>query len=210
METVLKRDPNLVLDSGEGSADFSDIMRGARIPVFRVFTLFTTLDEVERTILLTGYLTGHDAEARSAHDEFQAAITRAVARKPAGAPAPRILGYGGRYSYGDLTLFNDIVQTIGGVNVGAENGLHGYDAISTEQIVRWNPEWIVAGASRGDSAMVLRRLLDDPAIGTTTAAEKGQILVLDNNVFLPMSPFTTLLIEALSRALYRDTAKAGT
>ncbi len=205
VEIVLKREPHLVLDTGEGSIDFSDIMRGSRVPVFRVFSLFTTLEEVERTILLTGYLTGHDEEAQRSHDELHAAIVRAAARKPAGASAPRILGYGGRYSYGDLTLFNDIVKSIGGINIGSENGLHGYDAVSSEQIVRWNPEWIVAGASRGDTSVVLRRLMADPAIGTTTAAKKGQILVLENNVFLPMSPYTALMIEALSRALYPDT-----
>jgi cobalamin transport system substrate-binding protein len=208
-EILIRLDPDLVLDGGEGSADFSDILRNAGLPVFRVFTMFTTLDQVGRTILLTGYLTGHDTDANREYQKFQAAIERAAARRPKGTPPARILGYGGRYSYGDGTLFDDIVRTVGGVNVGAEHGLHGYDAISTEQILRWNPEWIVSGAPKGKSAETLKRLLDDPAVQLTTAARKGQILVLENHVFLPMSPFTALLLDALSESIYPASPKGG-
>ena len=208
-EVVIRLDPDLVLDGGEGSADFSDILRNAGLPVFRVFTTFTTLDQVGKTILLAGYLTGHDADANREYREFRAAIERAAARKPTGAPPLRILGFGGRYSYGDRTLFHDIVRAIGAVNVGAEHGLHGYDAISSEQILRWDPEWIVTGSARGKSAETLQRLLDDPAVQLTTAARKGQILVLENHVFLPMSPFTVLLLDALSESIYPAPSKAG-
>ena len=208
-EVLIRLDPDLVMAGGEGSADFSDILRNAGMPVFRVFTMFTTLDQVGRTILLTGYLTGHDVEANRAYRAFQEAIERAGARKPKDAPPARVLGFGGRYSYGDNTLFHDIVRAVGAVNVGAEHGLHGYDEISTEQVLRWNPEWIVSGSAKGKSAETLQRFLDDPAIRLTTAARKGQILVFENHVFLPMSPFTVLLLDALSESIYPAIPKAG-
>ncbi len=69
-EVLVRLDPDLVIDGGEGSADFSDIIRNAGLPVFRVFTMFTTLDQVGRTILLTGYLTGHDVEAQTRLSRF--------------------------------------------------------------------------------------------------------------------------------------------
>lgn len=201
-EVVLKLEPDLVLVASQSNPDFTDILESAGIPVFRMFTMFTTLEEVRQAILLTGYLTGHDAEAQRVYEEFQRTVERARARKPVGMSAPRILGYGSGYSYGDHTLFHDIVRAIGGINVGAENGFHEYDSISTEQILRWDPEWIVSGANRGQSAEVLNRLLEDPAIGLTTAARRGQIVVLENNVFLPMSPFTALRVDALSEPIY--------
>ena len=201
-EAVLKLDPDLVLVSSYGRADFTDLLRKSGTPVFRMFTEFASLEEVDRTILLTGYLTGEDAAASRVHEDFQGAIRRAKSRRPATVVAPRILGYSAGNSYGDQTLFNDIVGMLGGINVGAENGLHGYSSVSTEQIVHWNPEWIISGAPRGQSETTLRRLLNDPAIALTAAAHNGQVLVLENNVFLPMSPFTTLLLDALSEALY--------
>jgi len=36
----------------------------------------------------------------------------------------------------------------------------------------------------------------------TDAARLGHIVILDNRVFLPLSPFTSRLVETLSRALY--------
>jgi iron complex transport system substrate-binding protein len=208
-EAAIRLAPDLVLDGGEGSADFSEILRDAGVPVFRVFTLFTTLEQVGKTILLTGYLTGHDVEARQVYRNFEDAIQRAAARKPAGVAPPRVLGFGGRYSYGDQTLFHDIVQAMGAVNVGAQHGLHGYDEISTEQILRWDPEWIVTGAAKGKSAEILQGLLNDPAVRLTTAARRGQILVFENHVFLPMSPFTVLLLDAMSAAIYPAAPGSG-
>jgi iron complex transport system substrate-binding protein len=201
-EAVLKADPDLVLGTSEQSSDFTDLLRGAGVPVFRMFVLFTKLDEVAQNLRLTGRLLGRDAEAESALQEFNAAVQRARTRRPPGTVAPRILGYAGQYSYGANTLFNDIVVTLGGVNVGAENGLLQYDTISSEQVLRWNPDWIVTGAGPGEAANVLRKALDDPAIRATAAAQRGQILVLENHVFLPISPFSTLILEALGDALY--------
>jgi iron complex transport system substrate-binding protein len=201
-EMILKLDPDLLLISSSGRADFTDLLRNAGTPSFRMFTDFTSLDEIDRTILLTGYLTGNDGAASVAHERFHEAILRAQTKKPPDIPSPRILGYTVGYGYGDGTVFNDVVRVLGGVNVGAENGLHGYSLISPEQVVAWDPEWIISGAARGTTHDALSRLLDDPAIAQTTAARKGQIVVFDNNVFLPLSPFTTLLIDALGDALY--------
>lgn len=202
-EVVLKLGPDLAINTSRTEGDLTNILQIAGVPVFRMFTLFTTLDEVKQTILLTGYLSGEDVRARKEYERFESAIQRARNRKPTGVSAPRILGYHlGRSSYGDQTLFHDIVRTVGGINIGAEHGLRGYDAVSTEQIIRWDPEWIVTGSALGRSAEMLNLMLQDPAISLTTAARKGQILVFDSNVFIPMSPFTSLMLEALGESLY--------
>src|SRR6202041_2554377 len=122
--------------------------------------------------------------------------------RPPGSMKPRILGLGGRYGYGRKTLFQDIVTKLGGINVGAENGLVGYDSVNFEQIVRWDPEWIIAGAKTGDTKQVLATLMSDPAISLTQAARNGHILVIDNRVFLPMSPYTSVLVQAMAEQIY--------
>ncbi len=123
--------------------------------------------------------------------------------------SPRILGFGGTYSYGRETLFQDIVTTLGGVNVAAEAGLKGYDSMNAEQVLRWNPEWIVAGADPGKSEEVLRRFLNDPAISLTDAIRNRHILILENHIFLPLSPYTTLLVNAMADALYGPSSSGG-
>jgi iron complex transport system substrate-binding protein len=202
-EVILKLNPDLLLVSSSARADFTQLLRVTGTPVFRTYTDFTKLDEVRRTITLIGYLTGRDEKAAQAGEEFDLAVERARNRRPPDRPRPRILGYSAGYSYGDQTLFDDIVKTLGGVNVGAENGLHSYAPLNSEQILRWDPEWIISSAARGQSQAVLRLLMMDPAIAPTEAGRKGQIVVLDNNVFLPMSPYTTLILDALGDALYK-------
>jgi iron complex transport system substrate-binding protein len=201
-ERVLRLDPDLLLVSNTSRADFCALVRSTQVPIYRVFTTFTTLAQVAETVRLTGYLTGEDEAAAKEVNRFWGAIESARSRRKAGARTPRILGFSGHSSYGTETLFDDVVHTLGGINVGAEGGLRGYDTINNEQIVRWNPEWIVAGANRGKTREVLAALMADPAIAVTQAARDGHILVFEFNVFLPTSPFTTLLVTAMAEAIY--------
>jgi iron complex transport system substrate-binding protein len=200
-ERVLRLDPDLLLVSNSSRADFCALVRAADLPIYRVLTTFTSLAQVAETIRLTGYLTGEDTAATAEIQRFWSEIERAKAKRKPGA-APRILGLGNRYAYGAETIFDDIVRTLGGVNVAARGGLKGYDAVNGEQIVRWNAEWIVAGADRGKTRAVAASLMADPAIAETPAARNGHVLVFDFNVFLPASPFTTLLVNAMAKEMY--------
>ena len=201
-ERVLHLDPDLLMVSNSSRADFCAVVRAANIPIYRTFTMFTTLQQVAETIRLTGYLTGEDGAAAAQIDQFWGEIHRAQAKRPPGAPHPRILGYGDNFSYGTATLFDDIVRTLGGINVGAEGGLKGYDEVNSEQIIRWNPEWIVAGAPKGQTKQTLARLLADPGIALTQAARSGHVLVFEEHLYLVYSPFTRLFVTALAEALY--------
>ena len=202
LERVLRLNPDLLIVSNSSGADYCAIVRSAGMPIYRAFTMFTTLEELAETIRLTGYLTGEDLTADAEVKRFWAAIEGARARRPQNAPRPRILGISGHYGWGSRTVFDEIVRTLGAINVAAEGGLTGSHAVNSEQIVRWNPEWIVSGADPGREQEVRARLLTDPAIALTQAARDGHILVLENRVLLPLSPFTTRLVAALAEALY--------
>jgi iron complex transport system substrate-binding protein len=205
-ERVLRTEPDLVMTPAEARFDVPGLLRAAGLRVYRTQTMFATLDEVEDQIRLIGYLTGEDARADAEATRFRNVVRLAAARKPDGARRPRVMGFGGVYSYGSETLFNDILSALGAENVAATHGFVGYDRVTDEHIVRWNPEWIVAGADRGRVARTRARLMAHPAIAATTAARRGQVIVLENHVFLPLSPFATQLVEALADALYGGTS----
>lgn len=203
-ERVLRLEPDLVFTPASARADVPGLLRAAQLPVYRMDTAFETLASIEAHIRLVGYLTGEDARADSEACRFRAVVDRATHRKPAGARSPRVMGFGGIYSYGSKTLFNDILRVLGAENVAARHGFVGYDRVTDEHIVRWNPEWIVAGADRGRVKHVRARLLANPAVAVTTAGRRRQVVVIENHVFLPLSPFTVQLIEALGDALYGE------
>jgi iron complex transport system substrate-binding protein len=206
VERILRSDPDLVFAPAEARFDVPGLLRAAGVPVYRMPTMFPTLASIEEHIRLVGYLSGEDARAEAEARRFQAVIERAARRKPAGALAPRVMGFGGVYSYGSETLFHDILRVLGAENVAATHGLVGYDRVTDERIVRWDPEWIVAGADRGLVPQVRQRLLAHPAIGATTATRRGQVVVFEHHVFLPLSPLTARFVEALAEALYGGTS----
>ena len=201
-EQVLRAYPDLMLTPADARSEVPGLLRAAGIPVYRIETMFPTLASLEEHIRLVGYLTGEDARAAEELHRFHEVVARAAMMKPAGAPAPRVMGFGGIYSYGSNTLFHDILRVLGAENVAATHGFVGYDRVTDEHIVQWDPDWVVAGADRGRVEQVRAQLMAHPAIGATTAAARGQIIVLENHVFLPLSPFTSQLVEALAMALY--------
>ena len=203
-ERILRANPDLVLTPAEMRLDVPGLLRAAGVPVYRAQTMFPTLESVEQQIRVIGYLAGEDARAEQVAQRFHEVVRLASTRKPPGTPAPRVMGFGGTYSYGSQTLFHDILRVLGAENIAAAHGFTGYDRVTDEHIVRWNPEWIVAGADRGQVEQVRARLFAHPAIGATTAAQRKQIVVLENHVFLPLSPFTAELVEALADALYGE------
>lgn len=201
-ERVLMAAPDLIFVSSSARADYTAVVRSTGTPIFRMFTMFRTLGELEQGIELIGHLTGNEAAAARERAMLREAVERARSRRPPGAAPPRVLGIGGRYSYGTETLFHDIVCTLGAVNVAAEGGLRGYDPVTSEQILLWGPDWIISGADPGRLKERKAQILADPGLAATPAAQSGRIVVLENRVFLSMSPFVRLFMDRLGEALY--------
>ena len=201
-ERVLRADPDLVFSPETARADLPGVLREAGLPVYRIFTTYESLSQIEDHIRLVGYLTGEDVRASAELERFRTALARAAARRPPGIAPPRVLGMGGSYTYGSRTLFSDIIRVLGAENLGATHGLTFYERVNDERIVRWDPDWIVTGGSGMNADEVRAQLLARPAVAATSAGKNGRIIVLDSRVFLPLSPFTTRLVEALAEALY--------
>ncbi len=202
-ERVLRVNPDLIIVSSSSRSDFTSLMRTSGIPVFRMFIDFSTLHQIEEYIRQVGYLTGEDERSDAVAAQFHADVERAKALHPPGARRPRVVALGGKYTYGSGTLFDDTVQAVGGVNPAAEAGLKGYVMVNSEQLARWNPEWIVAGANQGQINETRRKILADPGVALTDAGRNRHVLVLENRVFLPMSPYSTGRVTALAEALWK-------
>jgi iron complex transport system substrate-binding protein len=207
-ERVIALDPDLMIVSSNGRADYTSLARSSGVPVFRMQTMPRTLDEIEQAVRLIGYITGNDDAAGSEAARFHDAVQKARSLRPTEAPAPRILGLAGNYAYGKNTLFDNIVAALGGINVAAENGVDDYEAIDFEQIVRWDPEWIVVGAEAEKTQNVLAELRGDSAISVTQAARNNHIVVLDDRIFLAKSTYSALLVQAMAEALYSPAGRS--
>ena len=202
-ERMVRVNPDLIIVSSSSRVDFTSLVRSTGIPVYRMFIDFTRLDQVEEYVRLIGYLTGEDQQADVVARQFHLDVERAARMRPAGARRPRVLGMGGQFTYGSSTLFDDAVRIVGAVNPAAEAGVKGYEKVNSEQLARWNPEWIVAGANEGALEQTRLRILADAGVALTDAGRNGHVVVLDNRVFMSMSPYASARVRALAEALWK-------
>ncbi len=205
VEAVLLRNPDLMLTAHSARADQVELARSAGIPVLRLNTIFETFSQIEDQLTAVGRITGEDAKALAVVEEMQRRAAAAKALRPVDAKPPRVLAltvYSS--SYGKGSLFEYVVQELGAVNVGTEQGLGPYGQISAEQVASWNPDWIVAGAEDATIEEVRERMLKDPGVSVTEAGRKGQVLVVRNREFLTMSQEAVELMESMARAFYAE------
>lgn len=201
-EDILALKPDLVFVASYSRAEMSTLLRAAHAPVYR-FSNFDRIEDVAGNVRQLGYLIGEDDAAARVVDDMNARLARARALAAASGRRPRIMTYDGSgYTAGSNTLFDDVIRYAGGVNVSAEHGAKGFGRVSGEQILEWQPDYLICGAKPGEADIVRRRLMDNPAIASSTAVKSGRLILMDTRVFMTMSHHVVTAVEALVDALY--------
>lgn len=205
IETILRLKPDLVVAGVRSKSDLVHALQSAGIRVFRLPTLATRLEQVAENITLVGYLTGRDEPARRERQRFESELADIDAQcRKAGHRGARVFGVSMiGYTHGDQTLFQDIVRLVGVVNVAAQNGIHSYEKIGNETVLRWNPDWVFTWSDPGKGADELRRWSEDPALGATAAVKKRQVVVSDGKDHLSLSSEVTKLARTMANVLCR-------
>ncbi len=200
--TILGLEPDLVIGSASSGGDLVGQLEAAGISVFRLDTLNTKLEEVAENITVLGYITGQDEMARQARERFERELYEIAERCAAPHPEARMFGHSMTgFSYGDQTLFHDLVRLVGGINVAAEGGLHTYERADSEAIMGWNPEWVFTWSVPGKEAEELGRWMEDPYLRQTSAARTKQIVVSDGRDTRRLSPFITTRARTMADAV---------
>jgi iron complex transport system substrate-binding protein len=201
-EDILALKPELVFIASYTRAEMATLLRAARAPVYR-FSNFDRIEDIASNVRALGYLIGEDAAAERVVTDMNERLTRARARAAASGRRPRIMSYDGSgYTAGGVTLFDDVIRQAGGVNVSAEHGMKGFGRVSGEQILEWQPDYLVCGAKPGEEEIVRRRLMDNPAIASSKAVKAGHLILMDTRDFLTTSHHVVNAVESLVDALY--------
>jgi iron complex transport system substrate-binding protein len=201
-EDILALKPDLVFIASYTRAEMGTLLHAARAPVYR-FSNFDRIEDIAGNVRALGYLIGEDAAAERVVADMNARLERARARAAASGRRPRIMSYDGSgYTAGNNTLFDDVIRQAGGVNVSAEHGMKGFGRVSGEQILEWQPDYLVCGAKPGEEEVVRRRLMDNPAVAASTAVKSGRLILMDTRDFLTTSHHVVKAVESLVDALY--------
>jgi iron complex transport system substrate-binding protein len=201
-EQILHLQPDLIFVASYSRAETVQLLKASRAPVFR-FANFNSIADIKGNIRTVGCAVGNDAEAEALIQKMDEALAAARARVPPGQPPLRVMSFGqSGYTGGANTTFDDMVRAAGAINASAEHGIEGFAKISAEKVIEWQPDFIVAGANRGEIESVRRNLLADPVIAASRAGLADRIIVIDNRHFLTVSQYVVRGVEDLADGLY--------
>lgn len=207
-EDILRLKPDLIFVASYSRAEIVEQLQAAGAPAFH-FANFDRIEDVRTNIRSVGYVIGEDERAAQLIQKMDEELARIRARTPPGERRPRVMSYGGSgYTAGANTLFDDIIRHAGAINVSVENDIDGFRKISAEQVLAWQPDYIVIAGNGGDEQMeeARRELLLNPAVAATNAARNNRIVVMDTRHSLTVSHHIVRAVEDLANALYGDAA----
>jgi iron complex transport system substrate-binding protein len=202
-EEILRLNPDLIFVASYSRAEVIDLLQAAGAPIFR-FATYESLRDIEGNISTIGYAIGEEDRAAKLIAQMEREVEAVRASVPAGGDRPRVMSYSGGVTAGANTLYDDVIRTVGAINVSAEHGLKGFPKISSEQVAEWDPDFLITGAQPGKFDEAREALLADPAIASSRAGRAGKIIVLDNRYYLSVTHNIVRTMEALAGGLYSD------
>jgi len=150
--------------------------------------------------------------------ELQQQITDKVAEIATIAPTDpadklRILflylrgGAGIYYLFGEESGADELITSVGGVDVAGEIGWTGMKPMTDEALVAANPDLILVMTDGIESAGGVDGLLETkPAIGLTLAGQHRRFVDMADGEILSFGPRTPEVLDALARAIYAPPA----
>ena len=209
-ENVLAANPDLFIVSKFTKQDIIDLVREAGVPVVRP-ALENSAEGNIPNILLTVAIC---SERKSGPSSWSLTSEAGLALVSEGVPPP---GDESRPAVISISRYSDsisvsaggttgsaIVETAGGVDAAARDGLDGFQTISVESIAAMNPDFIIIPQA-GDGAVTLRDdLLKDPVLASVPAIANGEVHIVDAPSFITLSHWNVRGIERTAEIMFPD------
>lgn len=201
VEKVVALEPDLVLAPNVIDDEMVEKLRESDLTVYR-FEAAESLDDVVDKTRLTGQLVGECDGADRAADELEAEL-ETVREAVEGEEPTRMLYVMGPTGYvaGEGTFVHTAIETAGGENIAAEEGITFYQQISPEVVAEQDPEWIVKPEGVP--------LPDSEAYNETTAIQEGNVLEVDSNYINQPAPEIVRPIRAMAKAFHPEAYAAA-
>lgn len=182
----LGRNPEELLATGADLvilASFSDaeyraaIADHTRLLVLEDFSGFAAylanLDSIGRAV-------GADAEQvaalRRRFEDRQAELERA---RPPEAERPTVIAWDHGHVPGKATSFDDAATTAGFRNLASEHDLVGHQRLDTEQLIAWDPQWLVIGCGEQTCEGARTNLSEQPGFEHLRAVRDDHVITIE-------------------------------
>lgn len=174
-EIVLDVEPDIVLVAEWSDRDAVRQLDDLGLPVY-TFPGSGTVEEAMENIQRMGEITGEEETAEQLVSQFYDRYDRIAARIPDGQrPSVLALSEWGTTA-GRGTSTHDVIEMAGGRNTAAERDIDGWQNISAEAILDFDPEFIVTASG----TEYVDELLNDPVLQGVRAVEEEQVYHVDH------------------------------
>ncbi len=199
VEKAVSLDPDLVLAPDVIPEEDVQNLRDAGVTVFQ-FEQAGSVEEVEEKTRLMGRLTGACEGAEETVQWMESELSTVRQAVEGQDPVEALYVYSpefGPYTAGDGTFIDDAIETAGAVNVAAEADIQGHETISDEVVVARDPGWLVVNDFDGQPPR-------NDVYNATTAAQEGNVVVVDANHINQPAPRVVLAIKKLAQAFHPE------
>lgn len=209
VESILSFDPTIVIGAEDaGPPEAIEQLRSAGVPVL-ILPQSNSADGAIAEIRAIGEALGVPDVGNAIADDVAQTITEAQALSSAIESKPRIAflyvrGAGTQLIAGANNQADAVVTAAGGINVGAEIGIQGYQPITPEALVQATPDIILVLTMGLETTGGLDALLAIPGVAQTPAAAAGRIVVFDDLYLLGFGPRIGDAIYDLTLAFYPE------
>ncbi len=175
-EELLALAPELVILASFSSPEYRAAIEGSvELLVLDDFTGFAGyLDNLQKI----GDALGEPAAAAALRERFVTRRTALEAGRPPAAARPSVIAWAHGYVPGASTSFDDAASAAGFVNLAAREGIVGHQRLDAEQLVAWDPDWIVVGCA-GSCAEARAKLAAQPGFAALSAVASGQVIAIE-------------------------------
>ena len=208
-ENVLAQQPDLFIASKTTKENIVSLISDAGVPVARP-ALENSSEGNIPNILLYGYMLGVEDRALQLVAEIEGRLSTITDRVPPAGDAERpavmsITRYSDTiYVPGINSTVGGILETAGGTNTAARDGIEGIQKVSLESVAALNPDviFITQSGSGGDS--LRDDLMAHPALAEVPAIVNGEIHLVGSKQFTTLSHWNVRGIEVAAQILYPD------
>ena len=201
-EKVIALKPDLVIiDASTGPKTALDQIRSTGIKILQVPESWT-LSDIAKKVSAVGVAIGAPTQAQ----ELNAQMAK-VEQSQQVANSPRVAFL---YLRGTSSIYliggpgsgaDSLIQSIGGVDVGAASLKHPFNTLTPEALAAANPDVILVMSKGLESVGGVAGLLKLPGVAQTNAGKNARVIDVDDSLLLSFGPRTPSLLSALSIAV---------
>lgn len=203
IELIKKAQPDVVLAGGYLQDDLIAALEGLNVPV--ISTEAADIDSVYDSIAMISKVVGEEAKAEEIINNMQKSIDDIKARV-SGKDRPNVFYLVWKepiYTSGQGTFINEFIDIAGGKNIAGD--LEGWAQYSPEELVKQNPDILIAALHSTDEGMRKEDFLQDDFFQKLDCVKNGNVHIMsDDNIVSRPGPRIVDAIYEMAKVLHSD------